>query len=106
MASILSRIAGLLGGGAKAPQVQSKEHVREIGGFRVVATPMREGAQFRLAGRIEKDADGQTLVREFVRADLFSSEDDTVDVTFRKAEQIITQSGKSLFADGATTGRA
>lgn len=85
---------------------QPTEHSREISGFRVIAAPLREGAQFRIAGRIEKDDNGATMVREFIRADLFSTEDDAVDVTFRKAEQIISQSGRTLFADGAPTGRA
>lgn len=106
MASIFSRLSSLFGGSAKPAAPQPKEHAREISGFRVVATPLREGAQFRLAGRIEKDEDGAVLVREFIRADLFSTEEDAVDVTFRKAEQIISQSGRALFADGAPTGRA
>jgi hypothetical protein len=106
MASLFSRIASVFGGSVPTAKAEAKEHMREIAGLRVFATPMREGAQFRIAGRIEKDIDDATLVREFVRADLFSTEDDAEDVTFRKAEQIITQSGKTLFADGAPTGRA
>lgn len=106
MASLFSRIASAFAGSSAPAKVEAKEHMREIGGLRVVAAPMREGAQFRLAGRIEKDLDGSTLVREFVRADLFTSEEDAVEVAFRKAEQIIAQSGKMLFADGAPTGRA
>jgi hypothetical protein len=106
--SFFSKIASVFGGGSSSGEAKgpSKEHMREIAGLRVFATPQREGAQFRLAGRIEKDQDGVTLTREFVRADLFTTEDDVVEVTFRKAEQIISQNGKSLFADGAPTGRA
>ncbi len=71
-----------------------------IGDCTVFATPMREGSQFRLAGRIEKQVDGDTLTRRFIRADVFSSEDDAVEVTFRKARQIIEQNGAGLFDDG------
>ena len=41
------------------------------------------------------------LVRSFIRADLFSSREDTVAATFRKARQIADQNGASLFSDGA-----
>lgn len=43
---------------------------------------------------------GEILVRNFIRADVFSSVDDAVETTFRKAQQIIDQHGPSLFADG------
>ena len=75
--------------------------MQTIGEYAVYATPRKEGAQYRLAGRIEHVTNGATLVRNFVRADLFSSETDTVETTFRKARQIIEQHGPGLFADGA-----
>lgn len=106
MASIFSRLSSMFGGSSAPAAANAKEHTREIGGLKVVARPIREGAQYRVAGRIEKEAEGSVLTREFVRADVFSSEDEAVDVTLRKAEQIITQTGKTLFADGAPTGRA
>ncbi|MNL65194.1 Transcriptional activator HlyU [compost metagenome] len=63
---------------------------------------MREGSQFRLAGSIEKTASGGDVrVRSFIRADLFTSEQDSIDATFRKGRQIIEQTGPSLFADDA-----
>jgi hypothetical protein len=39
-------------------------------------------------------------VRNFIRADLFSSSDDALECTVRKAQQIIDQHGPSLFGDG------
>lgn len=66
------------------------------------ATPMREGAQFRLAGSIEKvSPEGGAKVRSFIRADLFTSEQDAIDAALRKGRQIIDQTGPSLFADDA-----
>jgi hypothetical protein len=91
----------LFGGSSSSSAPASKEHMQKIGEYTVYATPRKEGAQYRLAGRIEHEADGQTLVRNFVRADLFSSETDTVETTFRKAKQIIDQHGQGLFGDGA-----
>lgn len=75
--------------------------MQKIGDYTVYATPRKEGAQYRLAGRIEHEVNGRKMVRNFVRADLFSSEDDTVETTFRKAKQIIDQNGPTLFGDGA-----
>jgi hypothetical protein len=100
MAGFFSKLFGFSGGDA-ASVASGKEHVQKIGEYTVFATPRKEGAQYRLAGRIEHEANGEKLVRVFVRADLFSSEDDTVETTFRKAKQIIEQHGAGLFADGA-----
>lgn len=44
----------------------------------------------------EKDGE-ETLVHEFVRADVFTSMDDAVEFTIRKAKLIIDQNGASLF---------
>lgn len=74
--------------------------MQKIGDYAVFATPRKEGAQYRLAGRIEHEVNGMKLIRNFVRADLFASETDTVETTFRKAKQIIEQNGVGLFADG------
>jgi hypothetical protein len=100
MAGFLSRLFGL-GGDKSAPAAAGKQHVQQIGEFTVYATPMKEGAQWRLAGRIESDTPEKLMVRKFIRADLFSSEDDAVETTFRKAKQIIDQHGVGLFGDGA-----
>lgn len=104
MASFFSKILSALGGGGATPAAPKEVEPREYEGFRIFATPIREGSQFRLAGRIEKDADGEILTRSFVRADIFTTESDAVEFTFRKAEQIIQQNRASLFADGAKSG--
>ncbi|MGK9055213.1 HlyU family transcriptional regulator [Neorhizobium sp. CSC1952] len=102
MASFLSNILSIFSGGGKTaePSGTAAEPV-EHGGCLIHATPIREGSQFRLAGRIEKDVNGEVLERTFVRADVFTSMDDAVEYTVKKAQQIIDQNGPSLFADGA-----
>lgn len=102
MASFLSNIFSIFSGGGKSaePSSNAPEPV-EHGGCRIYAVPIREGSQFRLAGRIEKDVNGEVLERTFVRADVFTSMDDAVEYTIKKAQQIIDQNGASLFADGA-----
>ena len=101
MASFLSGILSIFSGGPKAeapaaPAAEPQTH----GDCTIFATPIREGNQLRLAGRIEKHVDGEVLVRNFIRADVFTSMDEALDCTFRKARQIIDQNGPSLFADG------
>lgn len=106
MASFFSNIISIFTGGASqagaeksaGPAVSAEPQVH--GGCTIHATPQREGNQFRLMGRIEKDVNGEILVRNFIRADVFTSSDDAIESTFRKAQQIIDQNGPSLFGDG------
>ncbi|MDE1158642.1 MAG: HlyU family transcriptional regulator [Neorhizobium sp.] len=102
MASFLSNIfSAFTGGGKPAAEAPVKEAEPQAhGDCRIIAAPMKEGNQYRLAGRIEKDVDGEVLIRTFVRADMFTSMDDAVEYTVRKARQIIDQNGASLFGDG------
>lgn len=102
MTSFLSRLMSMFGASTAAAPKEAEP--REYDGFRIYATPIREGAQFRLAGRVEKEFDGEVRVRTFIRADIFTSEEDAIEFTFRKGEQIISQSRGAIFADGAATG--
>lgn len=101
MGSFISNIISLFSGGSQQePKPEVKTETQAHAGCTIHASPMREGSQYRLAGRIEKDVDGVVLVRSFIRADMFSTVDDAVEFTFRKARQIIDQHGADLFADG------
>jgi hypothetical protein len=100
MASIFSSLFSAFSGKDKPVKaVREAESVRYHDCL-IFAAPIAEGGQYRLAGRIEKDVDGETLVRHIIRADMFSSMEDAVTFTVRKAEQIIDQNGVSLFSDG------
>lgn len=101
--AFLSKILSMFSAGDKPATAAPKAEPQEHAGCTIYAEPMREGSQLRLAGRIEKVVDGQTLVRTFVRADMFTSMDDAMECTFRKARQIIDQNGASLFSDGAAS---
>jgi hypothetical protein len=100
MASIISKLVSIFSGGAKAgtaPAPTAEPHL--YGDCRIFAEPLREGNQFRLGGRIEKDVGGEVLTRTFVRADVFTSHEDATEYAIRKAQQIIDQNGEALFAD-------
>jgi hypothetical protein len=101
MASFISKIFSMFSGGGNAAEasVSAAEPV-QYGDCTIYPAPIREGSQFRLAGRIEKLVGGDTLVRSFVRADMFTTMDDAVEYTVKKAQQIIDQNGAALFADG------
>lgn len=99
--SILSSILSIFTGGSSSesaakPMAEPQTYKDCV----IHAEPIREGGQFRLAGRIVQTVDGRVLERTFIRADVFTSQDDALDCTFRKAQQIIDQNGPALFADG------
>lgn len=98
MASFFSKLFGR--GGDSAPPAKVAEETEVYNDLTLIAAPLPEGGQFRLAGRIEKRDGDRVLTRSFIRADLFSSRDDTISSTFRKAKQIADQHGASLFSDG------
>jgi hypothetical protein len=66
-------------------------------GFVIRATPMSVGSEYQLAGRIEKDIDGELKVHEFVRADRLSSRDEAVSFALAKGRQIVDEQGTGLF---------
>ena len=103
--SILSNIISLFSGAPKQadPQSVPAAEPQLHAGCAIFAEPIREGSNYRLAGRIEKEVDGETLTRTFVRADVFTTANDATEFTVRKAQQIIDQNGASLFGDGAKT---
>ncbi len=98
MASIFSRLGSLFSGGGS--EGATEEVVRELDGVRVIATPIKEGGTYRVAGRIEKDVDGKLLVRRFIRADVVNDPTEATEFTLRKGQQIVEQNGPSLFSDG------
>jgi len=98
MASFFSKLFGR--GSDTVTPAKVVEETEAYNDLTLVAAPIQEGGQYRLAGRIEKRDGDRLLTRSFIRADLFSSRDDTVASTFRKAKQIADQHGASLFSDG------
>ncbi|MDX1739443.1 MAG: HlyU family transcriptional regulator [Alphaproteobacteria bacterium] len=75
-------------------------------GYKIIAAPIQEGGQWRLAGTIIKTTPEGDLERLFVRADVFHSRDEAVEYTISKGQQVIDQMGERIFEDGKPTGRA
>lgn len=85
----------LFGGGGSAEE-PAGEPV-EYKGFSIVPTPFTEGGQYQTCGLISKEIDGERKEHRMIRADRFTSKDDAVDVTLRKARQMIDEQGERLF---------
>ena len=84
------------GGGAAASEEPAGEPV-DHKGFTIRATPFTESGQYQTCGVITKEIDGEVKEHRFIRADRFASKDDAVDVTLRKARQVIDEQGERIF---------
>lgn len=84
------------GGGGGAAEETAGEPV-EHNGFTIRATPFTEGGQYQTCGVITKEVGGEVKEHRFIRADRFASKQDAVDVTLRKARQIIDEQGERIF---------
>ena len=89
--SLLSKLFG--GGSGKTAEIEPEVYQ----GYRIYAEPMPEGGKFRLAARIEKDADSEVKTHQLIRADLLDSRDEAAKVSLAKARQVIDEQGDALF---------
>jgi hypothetical protein len=89
--SILSRLFG----GGKEPE--AKEPDETYKGFRIFAAPEADDGAYRVAARIERDVDGEAKVCHLRRADTLRSHDEAVELTLRKARQVIDEQGDGIF---------
>ncbi len=87
----LSKLFGGGGGGEDAPAKPAASE--DYKGFTVTPNPMREGGQFRIAAKIEKDG----RVHQLIRADTVGSQDEAVALSMGKARQMIDEQGERLF---------
>lgn len=85
----------LFGGGGGSPSSAAADPV-EYKGFTITAEPINEGGQFRTAGTISKEDNGEVRSAKFIRADNSSSEQSAIDHSVQKAKQIIDEQGESL----------
>ena len=94
----MSFLKKLFGGGGNdsggsAPKVEPVEH----NGFQIYPEPIKEGAVYRIAARIEKEFDGEMKAQNLVRADTVNSLEAANDMSVNKARQVINERGDKLF---------
>lgn len=87
----------LFGGGGGDAAVEAAGEPVEHNGFTIRATPFTEGGQYQTCGVISKEIGGEVREHRFIRADRFAAKQDAVDVTLRKARQIIDEQGDKIF---------
>lgn len=95
LGTMLGKLFGSTGeaGAASASEAEPVEH----DGYTIVPAPIKEGGQYRTAGRIERDIDGQRRSAGFIRADNHADRQAAIDHTVAKARQIIAEQGERLF---------
>ncbi len=86
----------LFGGSEKSVEVKSVEPV-EYKGFQIYPESIAEGGQFRIAGRIEKNVDGEVKSHRFIRSDLMGIEEDANQLMLKKSQMFIDQMGEKIF---------
>jgi hypothetical protein len=79
--------------GSATPANPAPATAEEHKGFRITPAPIRDGGQFRVSARIEKDGRTHTLIR----ADTSGSEDEARAISVAKAKQMIDEQGEGLF---------
>ena len=88
----MSLLSKLFGGG-KSAEPEAETH----NGFRIFPEPIRDGGQYRIGARIEKDYDGETKTHQLIRADSVSDPEEAKAFSLRKAKQLIDEQGDRLF---------
>lgn len=76
-------------GGPQADAVEYKQ-------FSIFAAPIKEGSQFKTAGRIVFEQDGESRQSQFIRADNHASLEAATEHSVNKAKQIIDERGEAL----------
>ena len=91
---VMKFLRGLLGGGEAGG---AQHEVVEYEGFSIQPTPEKRDSGLSTCGVISREADGELRSHRFIRADTSSSVDGAVELTVRKARQLIDEQGLRLF---------
>lgn len=85
----------LFGGGAgeSAPEVEPEIYE----GFTITPTPIREGTQYRISAKIEKEVAGEVKTHTLIRADTIGDLDEANTASIGKAKQVINEQGEGVF---------
>lgn len=82
------------GGGSDAPTTSAEPE--EYKGFTIEAAPIKEGSQYRTAGYISGEYQGESKRIQYIRADNNADRDAAVEHSLAKGRQIIDEQGESL----------
>ena len=93
----MSFLKKLFGGGDKSTPAAKTEDPIDYKGFSLLAAPIADCGQYRVAGSISKEIGGEVKTHKFIRADVFADRDAAIEATIRKARLIVDQSGDAVF---------
>jgi hypothetical protein len=93
----MSFLKRLFGGGSPAEPAAPAADPVEYNGYTILPTPFVEDGQHQTCGVISKRIGDEVKEHRFIRADRFASRDDAINVTIRKAQQVIDEQGDRLF---------
>ena len=93
--SLLSKLFGR--GKSSQAATADPEPAATHKGCRIYVKPEKNGAQYRVAARIEKDFGTETKSVHMIRADSFGSLEQANEVSLWKAKQFIDQMGDRIF---------
>jgi len=88
----MSIFSKLFGSGS-TPEPEPETH----NDFRIFPEPRSDAGGYRIAGRIEKEIDGEMKTQTFLRADICQSREEADRLSILKAKQIIDEQGEKLF---------
>jgi len=83
----------LFGSKAKAESVEPVAYKE----FLIYPEVISEGGQYRVAGRITKEIDGELNTHRFIRSDVLSNKSDAEELMLKKAQMFIDQMSGQIF---------
>lgn len=94
-----SALAALFTGAnnSSTKQQQTPEPAIQYNGYTITPQPIKEGNQFRVSATITKGEGEDLQSHTFIRSDVLAMREDCIELTIRKAQLCIDQSGDSLF---------
>ncbi|MBD0787229.1 transcriptional regulator [Vibrio sp. Y2-5] len=78
---------------AKVASVEPVEYKE----FLIYQEVIAEGGQYRVAGRITKEEDGELKTHRFIRSDVLSNKTDAEELMLKKAQMFIDQMSGRIF---------
>ncbi|AMG02273.1 HlyU family transcriptional regulator [Vibrio mimicus] len=84
-------------GKTQQPEPAQAEPV-EYKGFMIYQEPIAENGQFRVAGRITQEINGELKTHRFIRSDLVSNKADAEELMLKKAQLFIDQMSGQIFS--------
>lgn len=89
----MSFLSRLFGGGDGQAAKEPQDATETYEGFSITPEPQREGSNWRIAARIEKDGKSHLLIR----ADQMGDRAECAKFSLAKAKQMIDEQGERLF---------